>query len=116
MQEKRKSIRVNKHIIVMYHVITDLLRSGSRTKDISAGGLCLPVIEQLKPGQFLDLEIRIDEFVRPIKALGEVVWQKNSDEKNFPFEIGIKFIDIGVEDHKKLVQAIQKWCAKSKDI
>ncbi|MDH5202878.1 MAG: PilZ domain-containing protein, partial [Nitrospirota bacterium] len=59
------------------------------TRDISQGGLCLLLNNELPPGTILELKYRLPhEEARQIVTSVEVIWQKKIDKG---FLTGVKF-------------------------
>ncbi len=102
MQERRKTVRINESFKVVYQVVKSFRMVSSQSRDISEGGICLPVLQHLEPKMILDLEIYLEGGQKPIKAVGEVVWLKEIKDLKFPFLIGIKFIKINPEGANRL--------------
>ena len=79
---KRKHARDEIIIDVIYKVLSPLKNVGL-TRNISHGGLCLLLDEELRPGTILELKYRLPhEESRQIVNTVEVVWQKKT-EKGF---------------------------------
>lgn len=102
IQERRQHVRISQSLEVSYWASKQLLRFSSRSVDISRGGICLPVLQRLEAGTIIQLEIRSPEVRKPIVATAKVVWLKEKRNRQFPFEIGIKFIEITPSDSKVL--------------
>ena len=107
-QERRENIRVSKSIEVSYRTVTSFMKSGSRSIDISKGGIRLVAYHSLNPNTVIELEIRLLEFQRPIKVRGMVLWVNHTEGKHYPFEIGIKFTEIDPRD----IEVINGICEK----
>jgi c-di-GMP-binding flagellar brake protein YcgR len=85
---KRKHHREEIIIDVIYKVLSPLKDVGL-TRDISQGGLCLLLNNELPPGTILELKYRLPhEEARQIVTSVEVVWQKKIDKG---FLTGVKF-------------------------
>lgn len=109
MEERRQFIRINKSLIVRYQVLKDFLQaSSSESKDISEGGIRLPVAKRFIPGIILKLWIRLEEISEPIIAVGEVLWLKDISGSGLPYEVGIKFIKIDSGDRSRLYNYVSK--------
>lgn len=108
MSERRKYIRISDSLIISYRALNAFLRSGSRTKDISQTGICLPIPQRLEPGALLELEIHLREFEKTIVVTGKVVWIKERKNAQFPFEAGIEFIKIDPSDRDKIFSYINE--------
>lgn len=107
MDERRNYIRIDRSMSVGYRVVKHVLGSGARSRNISAGGICLPMQQRFEVGVMLELTIDIAE-INTISAIGQVVWTKFRDDIHFPFELGIKFIKIARADREKLIAHISK--------
>jgi c-di-GMP-binding flagellar brake protein YcgR len=94
MQEKRKFVRINKTMVVSYTISRNFLKSGTRSKNVSLGGMAMPTIQSFEPGTILDVEIRLDEDKKVIPLMAEVVWSQRKDDSRYPFEIGVKFFEV----------------------
>jgi len=57
MKEQRQFIRVDKSFEVAFYEVKEFLHSGSRSKNISEGGICLPVNRNFAVGSLLKVEI-----------------------------------------------------------
>lgn len=112
MTEQRKHIRINESLMISHRLLKEAYRTGSRSKDISEGGICFPAHRSFEPGTNLELEIHILEFKKPIVATGEVVWLRKRNDIKYPFLVGVKFIKIDLLDRRKLHNYI---CGISKD-
>ncbi|MDH4220030.1 MAG: PilZ domain-containing protein [Candidatus Aminicenantes bacterium] len=85
---KRKHRREEIIIDVIYKVLSPLKDVGL-TRDISQGGLCLLLNNELPPGTILELKYRLPhEEARQIVTSVEVIWQKKIDKG---FLTGVKF-------------------------
>lgn len=97
MKERRQSVRINESLSVKYQVVKSFRMVTSRSKDISEGGICLPILQRLQPKVKLDIEITLESNARPIKAIGEIIWMREVADLRFPFIVGIKFLKIKPE-------------------
>ncbi len=76
---KRKHQRDEIIIEVIYKVLSPLKNVGL-TRNISHGGLCLLLDDELHPGTVLELKYRLPhEESRQIVDTVEVVWQKKTE-------------------------------------
>ncbi len=112
MSERRQTIRINESFKITYKVISPPDGWGnSVSMNISKGGIALPIDHRLIPGVVLDLQIKLIENTNPIEATGEVVWIKENPSKNeaeFPYLVGIKFINIDLRDRDRIYYYIEK--------
>lgn len=108
MDENRQFIRIDKSLSVNFEVFKEPVPSKSRSKDISEGGIRLPLSKRLSHGTILKLWIYLEETREPVVALGEVVWVTVRDDKDYPYETGVKFIKIEQLDRSRLYNYINK--------
>lgn len=108
MEEKRKYIRLPDSLIIRYRVVNTFLRSSSRSKDISEGGVCLSSSQRFNLGTSLELKIQLQEFAEPIIVIGEVKWLKETGNAQLPFLLGVRFIKIDLRERDKLCEHLQR--------
>ena len=117
MAERRKFFRLATSIKVTYHRsrASEKERT-SFTKNISRGGVWLIADEELKELESLVLKIFIPGCIKPINAVGEVVWIKEFTKGGLSaggkFDVGIKFIKIDEKDAKEIEKYISSEAAK----
>jgi c-di-GMP-binding flagellar brake protein YcgR len=103
-KERRRFARLNVLVDVVYKKHAGLDGNKlSLAKNISKGGICLIVYEELKESDTLELIMRLPEDNGTVSALGRVVWVKEfiiGDNKRF--DAGIEFIGIEEEDINKI--------------
>ncbi len=105
--ERRRFVRLNFLVDVVYHKRPSTEKEKlSLSKNISGGGICLIVYEELKKSQLLDLEIYLPKEEMPIKALGKTAWVNEfvigDASKGVRYDVGIEFIKINKEDLDKV--------------
>lgn len=102
LRERRRYIRFDEELKVRY----DLKRkpvdaSFTKTANISRKGLCLLAYEKLRTKSYLDLEIDLPGFSKPIKVTGQIVWTKDLQARDAEgrrlFYMGIRFARINPE-------------------
>lgn len=108
--EQRRFVRLNVACEVGYKVLSlKPPKTGStKTRNISAGGICLIADEKLNPGAFLELNFSLPENKPAIKATGKVVWVKPfkiATEKEH-FDCGVEFSAITQQDQDKINQCV----------
>ena len=108
MEERRQTVRVTKSLTVSYKIPSQFMISSATSKNISCGGICMPIMQGFSPGVVLEMKFKIRELAAPIVALGEIIWTGKSTNRQFPFEVGIKFIRIDPQDREKIASHIQK--------
>lgn len=111
MEERRKFPRSECEFEVEYSPKADgIIFSRSISKNISRGGICLPVLSRLVR---IDDTIRLDIYPkdikrRPVAALGKVVWTKETSAVAghllLDAEAGIEFTEINARDLERLLK------------
>ncbi|MFH1045655.1 MAG: PilZ domain-containing protein [Candidatus Omnitrophota bacterium] len=103
-QERRKYVRLKTSVEVKYTIIGNPGEVGAFSKDLSAGGLCVGLSEELVSDTPLQLEIVVPDMKDPIRALGRVVWQKKGKDSDSAsaFDTGIEFTGISDFDRFNL--------------
>ena len=104
--ERRRYPRFSVDLPVEYWEIEKFRSRHGQAINISQGGLLLRLPEPLEAGQVVGLTI----FITPgpnldtIEALAqvEVVWHDGHLEKDGPYRVGVKFVDVSPEDMNKL--------------
>lgn len=117
-KNKRKNARIRANLAVLFKVKNTLLAGGSRIKDVSETGMCIPSKHNFPVDSLLELEIRSDDLQEPIKASAAVVRVTRRNDSEFPYELGIIFLDIPFDKWKMLQDYIRRSIAqgKNKDI
>ena len=88
-QERRRFERKQLDTEVRYAVLYPLFKKGI-TQDISEGGLCLLLGEQMNKGDILRIEFDLpEEKVSHVEAIVRVMWQRKKEEK---FLTGVEFL------------------------
>ena len=65
------------------------------SKDISKGGVCIPLAASLQPGSRLRLSIQLPRVEHSLSVWGEVIWQSSFlTHPSNRFETGIRFIQL----------------------
>jgi hypothetical protein len=87
-QQKRKHLRKEIITSVEYRILKPSGDLGT-TQNISEGGLCLVLSNELSPGTILEVKFEIPgDTPRLVESFVEVVWQKMTDKG---FLTGVKF-------------------------
>lgn len=105
-KEKRKSIRLDTEIDVLYEVYSGKVsaKRSSISRNISVGGINLALNEKLFPETTLRLQLNIPQFPRPIFVQGKIVWVKEisqkfiGERKQRLFATGIQFMQVDKKD------------------
>jgi len=107
MIERRAHVRVATKVDIIYSKSNSKEEEkSSYTKDISKGGMCLVLSEEVKESEMLDLKINLPTEEAPITVTGKVVWIHKfifeEPPKERGFFAGIQFVDIDDEAGKKI--------------
>ena len=98
--ERRKFPRLQISVDTEYTISLDNVSAQKqtiKTKNISIGGICIIVYEDVKTGSILDLKFKLSNNNSVIEAKGIVVWTnsfKISTEDKTNYELGIEFTKI----------------------
>ncbi|MFC1593742.1 flagellar brake protein [Candidatus Omnitrophota bacterium] len=112
-EERRKFVRLNAAVDVQYTVLkndSSKNRKKARSRNISAGGICIISYEEIPIGTTLALTIYFPNEAFPIMCKGKVVWAKpfkvGNEEPRFDVGVGIEFFDINETDRKKIGEGV----------
>lgn len=100
-REQRQHRRISGSIIEYSYVQADPVRTVAFMKDLSLGGVCIYLNDQLAAKTPLRLWIHHFGDETPIEAAGEVVWQRPSNFMNC-YDTGIKFTELKHAQKEKL--------------
>jgi len=100
-RRQRKYPRVKEACEVKYRVIEDPVmqpeRQGGVALNISGGGMCFSVEQELELGSMLAIELTLPELPTPVVSLARVVWCDLGDGAA-KFDVGVEFWWIGWAD------------------
>ncbi|MGE5279896.1 MAG: PilZ domain-containing protein [Deltaproteobacteria bacterium] len=110
MEEKRRFPRLGIAVDVQWERAPEAGNPDSNvTKDISAGGICLIVYEEVSVGDLLNLRFTLPTG-RTVQALGRVVWvapfEFSSDRERPRRDAGIEFVHIEEEDRQEIAKFV----------
>lgn len=94
--ENRVFERVDKELPVRYSPQGLDAEFSTFTKNISGGGLRMPILKRLAKGTLLDMEIMKPKTDTSIRCRGKIVWiwdTAMAPKNQQLFDAGIKFID-----------------------
>jgi len=83
----------------------------STTRNISGGGIRMPLLKRLKPGTAVDLEIFKNNTETAFRCMGKVmwIWDAPIDKKDeHIFEAGIKFLNPDFFHIGRLIESLGK--------
>ena len=106
--DKRKFPRLSFNVEVKYELLRGRSPKAkkSQAKNISAGGLCVMILEKIRAGTLLNLEFSLPDADTPIIATGKVVWVEKLSiygaEPLVSYDCGVSFVDITPGDREKI--------------
>lgn len=113
LKERRRFVRFDEEMKIRYNIMNkspDLRQT--KADNISRTGLCLVTYEKLKEKTYLNLEVELSDFSKPVKLIGQVVWEKDLqtlDAQNRRlFYVGIRFSKINPESEAMLLTHLNK--------
>lgn len=105
MDERREFVRLDLSVEVKWKTLPNEETLLDKTKNLSAGGICIMVDDPPSTGSMIYLEINLpDNSI--IHSKGKVVWAEEYEEvgeeirKNF--DVGVQFVDIDRKDQEKI--------------
>jgi c-di-GMP-binding flagellar brake protein YcgR len=111
MEEHRRFVRLDTRLQVDYTVLPAEESQQAATKDISGSGICLFAREPLKPGEQLQVAMRLPGQEEAVNFTGEVVWCEQyevigKEERQRSVEVGLRFIEIAPKDQAAIMQHV----------
>lgn len=109
-KERRRFVRLNSSVDIQYTLLekepAERLRTKSR--NISAGGICIIAYEELATDSILLVSIYLPQENEPIITKGRVAWVQPFEiaREGRHYDIGVEFIEISPEDRKKIDQYV----------
>lgn len=105
-KDKRRFERMESLVSVKYASPTGEIAGFSITKDLSEGGVGLPVSGKIPKGTEVELAITIPENgCRQINARGVIAWSKrNFEHWKSRYSAGVEFLKIDSGDKDKLIE------------
>ena len=112
MKYKGPERRAYARILKAFSLECKFLKKGPRyaltTKNVSGGGLKLPFKRKLKSNTRLKLELSLSGTTKKIILDGRVIWAKaNPRNKELPYILGIRFININLDNQTMLSNYLQ---------
>jgi len=107
--ERRHYIRVGTLMVLSYNVLgIHKEEKKLASKNISGGGIKLSIKERLKVGALLEVKLGLLKENKTIIFKAKVVWvNPNHDNKEYPYEVGLKFININFAQRTQLSNYVQ---------
>jgi hypothetical protein len=102
MKDRRQYLRFAEAFPVRFKLIKSALGMSARSENLSEDGLRICGLQKIEPGTPLKLNFHLPEDKNPIMTIGEVMWQNEKRDTNFPSIMGIKFVDISPDDRDRI--------------
>lgn len=83
----------------------------STTRNISGGGIRMPLLKKLKPGAAVDMEIFKNNTDTAFRCMGKVVWVWDTPinkKEGRVFEAGVKFVNPDLFQIGRLIESLGK--------
>ena len=98
MQERRRYVRLNINLEVIYSLEGEKIRYTTMSKNISPNGARFLLEKEVPADSILNLEVKIPTSDEPIPIKAKVVWSKKRTEqgKNI-YDTGLEFVQIPEE-------------------
>jgi c-di-GMP-binding flagellar brake protein YcgR len=110
-ENRRKSFRLERILVVEMHVEGKSSRFGVFTLDLSTSGMRINHEEPLPEGVMLDFRILLEPGQAPVAVKSEVSWQKENAFGHYL--IGLRFTDIDPEAEARIESYIHQALARS---
>lgn len=110
--ERRRFPRLSLNVEVEYKILEQIEPEFviTETKNLSAGGIRIILLEKVNIGTLLELKFLIPDLNKILSAIGKVVWIEEfivGDIKTGKaYDAGIEFINISKEDREKIKQYV----------
>jgi c-di-GMP-binding flagellar brake protein YcgR len=108
--ERRRFVRLNSAVDIQYNLLEKepAERLKTKSRNISAGGICIIASEKLEIDDILVISITVPGETLPVVTKGRVAWIKPFEigKEGQHFDVGIEFIEISPEDRKKIEQYV----------
>ncbi|MCF7907507.1 MAG: PilZ domain-containing protein [Candidatus Omnitrophica bacterium] len=109
---ERKHFRLKAKLNVFRCPVKYLFEHNALSEDISEDGICLMTPYKLDIGERMDLSIYVPEKKEPIIATAEVVRRNETNDRNYPYLIGMKFRKISQDSKKQILDHIRFYLLK----
>ena len=107
VKERRKYSRKSESVNVALCPSKYLLEKDLLSKDISEDGICLLSPYRIEIGETIELGIYLPESKKPVITKGKVLRRNEVNDENYPFIMGIQFVDIPGDDYKQILKHIR---------
>ena len=111
MEERRHFVRLDTRLEVTYTVLPATQAQQTVTKGIGGGGICFFSDSELKPGERLQVAIKLPSREQPVNCIAEVVWCEpyeviGKTGRQRSIEVGVRFLQIAPQDQDAVMQHV----------
>ena len=111
MEERRRFVRLDTRLEVQYTVLPAAQAHATVTKDIGGGGICFFSNQVLKPGDRLQVAMKLPGSDRSVNFTAEVIWSEayemiGKTERQRSVEVGVRFVEIAPQDQEAVMQHV----------
>ena len=111
MEERRRFVRLDTRLDVNFTVLPTTQVQQTLTKDIGGGGICFFADRELKPGDRLQVSMKLPDRERPVNFTAEVVWSEayeviGKSGRQRSVEVGVRFLEIAPQDQEAVMQHV----------
>ena len=104
-KSRRKDVRVHKVLNLSFKTREGLIKACS--EDLNGGGIFINTANVLPKGERFFLNLQWAGMKPPMKIGCEVVWVRTDKSEDKPNGMGVKFIQLSKEDHRRLVDTLK---------
>lgn len=107
-REQRRFARLDARLPVTYCVLPATTFQGTKTKNISGGGICMAVEKPLDLGTLVEVMVKLPSRGDLVTFTAKVVWCESGKAVQPPrsIEIGLQFVSGNSEHRQALLQYI----------
>lgn len=107
MSERRQNVRLDTAMGVEYEVLKSPIEGICQTKNISTGGLKLPIDAEVEEGTILEMKINLTGNEPAIFATAEVVWiSEPTGSWEGRYDAGLRFVKMDELDKNRILALI----------
>jgi c-di-GMP-binding flagellar brake protein YcgR len=112
-EERRKFVRLNSRLPVVYKVVGEDQGFSSLTRNVGGGGIALFTEKRLAPGTVLEVEVAFANRPRPVRFTASVIWSgalilQEGDRRPRAYEAGVRFLDVAPADRDFILEYASK--------
>ena len=105
-EERRRAPRVKGTVVEYFTDGDETSKKKAFIRDVSVYGICIYVLDSIRVGDTLGLDIYFFGSEAPLRVNGKVVW-RSVDQLSGYKNLGIEFIEVKEEDRQKLSDHIE---------